>query len=52
MIAGIRQYLVGIVIGIKFRPNFSAEDRIGSILDAILYSENSYFNPKDVIYSD
>lgn len=46
MTSGIMQNLVGIAIGIRFRPNFSVEDRVGSIVDSILYSENSFFNPK------
>lgn len=38
------KYLAGIVIGIRFRPNFSIEDRLGEMVDEILYSKGSYFN--------
>lgn len=37
--------LQGIAIGIRFRANFSIEDQIGKIVDQILYSKNSFFNP-------
>lgn len=41
----INDYFTGLAIGIRFRANFSIEDQMGSILDKILYSKNSYFNP-------
>lgn len=45
MITNPRDFLTGIVIGIRFRVNFSLEDKFGSIADSILYSKDSYFNP-------
>ena len=39
------KYLIGLVIGIQFRPNFSIEDKIGKITDEILYDDKSFFNP-------
>lgn len=39
-------YLIGIVLGIRFRANFSIEDQLGKIVDTILYSKNSFFNPE------
>lgn len=41
----LNNYLKSIAIGIRFRPNFSIEDRLGSITDKLLYSKGSYFNP-------
>jgi hypothetical protein len=46
MIKNLDSYLKGIVLGIRFRPNFSIEDRLGEIADTILYSKNSIFSPK------
>jgi hypothetical protein len=46
MIEKLDDYLVGIAIGVKYRVNFSVEDQLGSILDSILYSKDSYFNYK------
>ena len=46
MLENINQYLSGIAIGIRFRPNFSIEDRFGSLVDQILYKKDSYFNPE------
>ena len=45
MIDNVHEFLVGIVIGIRFRANFSIEDQLGYIVDRILYSKDSYFNP-------
>jgi hypothetical protein len=39
-------YLISIAIGIRYRANFSIEDQLGKIVDQILYSKNSFFNPK------
>lgn len=44
-IENINKYLGGIVIGIRYRANFSIEDSLGEIVDKILYSKKSYFNP-------
>jgi len=41
----IDDYFTGLALGVRFRANFSIEDQMGSILDRILYSKNSYFNP-------
>ena len=45
MIEKLDKYLIGIAAGIRFNPNFSIEDQMGSILDTILYSSDSFFNP-------
>lgn len=45
-IENINDYLVGIVIGIRYRANFSIEDSLGEIVDKILYGKKSYFNPE------
>lgn len=36
--------LVGFVVGVKFRPNWAIEDKLGQIIDEILYSKDSSFN--------
>lgn len=41
----INDYFIGLAVGVRFRANFSIEDQMGSIVDNILYSKNSYFNP-------
>ncbi len=41
----ISDHFVGLAIGVRFRANFSIEDQLGTIIDEILYSEKSYFNP-------
>ncbi|MDD3275161.1 MAG: hypothetical protein PHN16_05365 [Candidatus Omnitrophica bacterium] len=46
MVQNLDDYLVGIVLGIRFRANFSIEDKLGQILDTILYSKKSYFSPE------
>lgn len=46
MLENLNQYLSGIAIGIRFRPNFSIGDRFGSFIDQILYKKESYFNPE------
>ncbi|HVP06286.1 MAG TPA: hypothetical protein VMS71_00485 [Candidatus Acidoferrum sp.] len=38
-------YLVGIVLGVRFRPNFSIEDQLGKITDDILFSKDALFSP-------
>lgn len=45
MIEDLNEYLLGIAIGVRFRPNFSIEDQLGIIADTILYSDNSFFGP-------
>jgi hypothetical protein len=40
----ICDYLVGIAVGVRFRNNFSIEDRLGSIIDGLLYSKDSLLN--------
>ncbi len=45
-IENITEYLGGIVVGIRYRANFSIEDSLGEIVDKILYGKKSYFNPK------
>jgi hypothetical protein len=40
----LKDYLAGIAIGVKFRPNFSIEDRMGAIIDELLYRKGSLFN--------
>lgn len=44
-ITDISEYLTSFVIGIRFRPNFSIEDKLGNILDRILYDKKTYFTP-------
>lgn len=46
MIENLKDYLEGLAIGIRFRANFSLEDQLGKIVDKILYSKNSFFNPE------
>jgi len=46
MIENLNEYLLGIVIGIRYRVNFALEDQLGKIVDQILYSDNAFFNPK------
>lgn len=45
-IKNVHDYQISIAIGIRFRANFSIEDKLGNIVDEILYSKNSFFNPK------
>ncbi len=45
MITNIDNYLVGIVIGIRYRANFSIEDSLGAIVDKVLYDKKAFFNP-------
>lgn len=42
----INDHFIGLALGIRFRANFSIEDQLGRMVDEILYSKNSYFNPK------
>jgi len=44
-IKNLDEFLFGISIGVRFRANFAIEDRLGEIVDTILYSENSFFSP-------
>ncbi len=44
MIESLDEFLVGVVIGIRFRANFSVEDQLGRMVDRILYSKDSFFN--------
>ena len=46
MLENLNQYLSGIAIGIRSRPNFSIEDRLGSLIVQILYKRDSYFYPE------
>lgn len=46
MIDNLNEYLMGIVIGVRYRVNFSLEDQFGKIVDQILYSPNAFFGPK------
>jgi hypothetical protein len=46
MIENLNDYLQGIAIGIRFRANFTIEDKLGSIADKILYTKDSFFNPE------
>lgn len=41
----LNENLIGIALGIRFRANFSIEDQLGQIVDQILYSNKSFFNP-------
>lgn len=53
MIENLQNYLEGLAIGIRFRAHFSIEDQLGKIVDKILYSKNSFFNPEvfPVVYT-
>jgi len=44
MISNLNDYLESIVIGIRYRANFSIADNFGNILDEILYSKGAFFN--------
>lgn len=44
MISNLNDCLDSIVIGIRYRANFSITDNFGSILDEILYSKGTFFN--------
>ena len=46
MIDNLDDYIIGIVLGIRFRANFSIEDQLGRIMDRILYSKDSFFKPE------
>jgi len=46
MIEKTNDYLIGIAIGVRFRANFSIEDQLGKIVDTILYTKKSFFNPE------
>jgi hypothetical protein len=41
----IDKYLDSIVIGVQYRQHFIIQDKLGEIVDSILYADNSYFNP-------
>ena len=45
MIENLDKFIAGIALGVRFRANFSIEDQLGQIIDKILYSKNSFFNP-------
>ena len=45
MIKNVYEHLDSVAIGVRFRANFSIEDQFGNILDEILYSKDSFFNP-------
>ena len=46
MIRNLSEHLTGIALGVRFRPNFSLEDKLGEIVDSILYSKDSLFDQK------
>src|SRR5690606_37835931 len=43
IITDISEHLKSFVIGIRFRPNFSIEDKLGNILERIVYDKKTYF---------
>lgn len=45
MIEKVDENLIGVVMGIRFRANFSIEDQIGQMVDHLLYSKGAFFNP-------
>lgn len=45
MIAKLDDYLIGAVLGLRFRANFSLEDQFGRIADEILYGDGTSFGP-------
>lgn len=46
MLETLEDYLVGLVVGMRYRPNFSVEDQLGKIMDDILYGREAFFNPQ------
>lgn len=42
----LKSHLAYIAIGVRFRPNFVIEDNLGKIIDEILYSKDSFYNPQ------
>ena len=46
MIDKVDENLVGMVMGIRFRANFSIEDQVGQMVDHLLYSKKAFFDPK------
>jgi len=44
IISNLSEYITSIVIGIRYRANFSIADNFGNILDEILYSKDAFFN--------
>jgi hypothetical protein len=46
MINDLNKYVVSSLIGIRFQANFGFSENSGALFDEILYSKNSYFNPK------
>jgi hypothetical protein len=40
----LRDYLVGVAVGVRYRNNFSIEDKLGSIVDVLLYGSGSLLN--------
>lgn len=45
MIDEVDDNLIGVVMGVRFRANFSIEDQIGQMVDHLLYSKGAFFNP-------
>ena len=43
MIDKVDENLVGMVMGIRFRANFSIEDQVGQMVDHLLYSKKAFF---------
>jgi len=44
MISNLNDCLESVVIGIRYRANFSITDNFGSIIDEILYAKGAFFN--------
>jgi hypothetical protein len=42
----LNKYLAGIAIGIHYRANFKIQDKLGYIVDDLLYDDKSYFDSK------
>jgi len=45
-ISNLKENIYSIAIGLRFNPTFAIGDNLGKIADKILYSKNSYFDPK------
>jgi len=41
----LNDHLIGFVLGIRFRANFSIEDQLGRIIDRVLYKPDAFFGP-------
>lgn len=45
-LSNLKESIYSIAIGLRFSPTFAVGDNLGKIADKVLYSKNSYFDPK------